>query len=751
MTMEMSDKRARWYFAFFLGSGLCSLVYEVIWLRLAMSRFGVTTALVSLMLSVYMAGLALGSWGAGWLSRALAGRPERSFLRLYGVAELVIGSSVLVVPPALSLGHRVLARPSGELAWGSASYHAAAGGWLALSLLPFCTCMGATFPLAMSAFRRGAEGESQRSFSYLYLANVIGAAAGTIVSAFVLIELLGFRGTLVVTAILNVLVAAAAFRLSLRAGSQGGKAASAPPARRARDGAPGPWPLLLLFTTGLVSMASEIVWVRQFTPYQGTLVYSFATILGLYLITTAAGSWLYRSRFRALSEGTGRAGTGLLWVLAGGAALLPLLAADPRLPLLHGPIPGAVRLALGLGAFCALTGMLTPLLVDRWSRGDGALAGRAYAVNVLGCILGPLLSGFVLLPSMGEKRTLLVLSLPLFAIGLSTPSVEGNRRAASGGLRFMATTAAIAGAVLLLIFTRDFESVFPRREVRRDHTATIVAAGEGMEKLLLVNGVGITSMTPITKMMAHLPLSLLPRAPQDAIALCFGMGTSFRSLLSWGIPTTGVELVPSVPSVFGYFHADGPDLLRSPAASVVIDDARRYMERTARQYDVITIDPPPPVEAAGSSLLYSVEFYALLNRRLRPGGIVAQWIPAGDAYTLSAMAKAFAESFPHVRVFQSVEGWGFHLLGSRSPIPVPSASALASKLPPRAVGDLLEWGPFPSAERQFRAVLDREMPVADLIALAPGAPALSDDRPVNEYYLLRTLLPSSGQGSRPGP
>ncbi len=99
---------------------------------------------------------------------------------------------------------------------------------------------------------------------------------------------------------------------------------------------------------------------------------------------------------------------------------------------------------------------------------------------------------------------------------------------------------------------------FAEDEVLRDNTATIVATGEGKNKRLLVNGVGITGLTPITKFMAHLPLAYLDRPPQNALVVCFGMGTTFRSLLSWGIPVTAVELVPSVPKVFGYYHADGP-------------------------------------------------------------------------------------------------------------------------------------------------------------------------------------------------
>ena len=146
--------------------------------------------------------------------------------------------------------------------------------------------------------------------------------------------------------------------------------------------------------------------------------------------------------------------------------------------------------------------------------------------------------------------------------------------------------------------------------------------------------------------MAHLPLAFLDHPPKDALAICFGMGTSFRSLLSWDIPVTAVELVPSVPRVFWFFHADGPDLLRSPLANVVIDDGRRYLERTSAQYDVITIDPPPPVEAAGSSLLYSKEFYATINRRLRPGRhsstVVALWRRGGAGLRRSRAERIFS-------------------------------------------------------------------------------------------------------------
>src|SRR5207302_5141447 len=199
---------------------------------------------------------------------------------------------------------------------------------------------------------------------------------------------------------------------------------------------------------------------------------------------------------------------------------------------------------------------------------DPHRAGSAYAMNVLGCILGPLVSGFWLLPHLGERWSLVTLSAPLFALIFLLRPAESTA-SNSARVRWFAETALVAA--LLIFFTADFEQIFPNSVIRRDYTATIIATGAGMEKQLIMNGQNLTVLTPVTKVMAHLPLALLPRAPRNALVICFGMGTTHRSVLSWGIPSTAVELLPSVPSVYGYFHLDGPALLRSPQSRLVID------------------------------------------------------------------------------------------------------------------------------------------------------------------------------------
>lgn len=99
---NLQDFHLKWYFAFFIISGFCGLVYEVVWVRLAMASFGVTTALVSIVLSIFMAGLGLGSWGVGVLTRKVSGLNAPRMLRFYSLAELLIGCSALLVPIELN-------------------------------------------------------------------------------------------------------------------------------------------------------------------------------------------------------------------------------------------------------------------------------------------------------------------------------------------------------------------------------------------------------------------------------------------------------------------------------------------------------------------------------------------------------------------------------------------------------------------------------------------------------------------------
>jgi predicted membrane-bound spermidine synthase len=717
-----------WFFFFFAISGFCSLIYEVAWLRLAMAGFGVTTPMVSIVLSLFMAGLGIGSVVAGRLSRRFgsAGGAGRA-LRTYALAEATIGVSSVLVPLGLSSGSALLG--SLGTSWGSSIHYLLAGIVVALCMLPFGVCMGATLPLAMASMRRLYGGGAQRSFSFLYLANLVGATLGTLGSAFVLIEVLGFRGTLRVAGFLNLLLAMSAYWLSLRLDGEeapeemAADVESSPP-KGASLG------LVWLFLTGLCSMAMEVVWTRLYTRYLSTLVYAFAGILAIYLACTYAGSQLYKAWGRRQKDDGGSLWLFLLALVAV-LALLPLWASDPGVVMRQSFKGGLRRVLFGIGPFSAVLGFLTPLIVDRHARGSARRAGSAYAINVVGCIVGPLVAGFVLLPHFHERTSLMLLALPLLAAAVYTIAAERKPVA------LVAVILSLLPIWLLMDKTHTlYDTIGEPKQTRRDYTATTVAWGAGMDKHLWVNGIGMTTLTPVTKVMVHLPLALHDGPPKKALVICFGMGTSYRAALSWGIDTTAVELVPSIPSLMPFFHADGAEILHAPNGKIVIDDGRRFLEREVAQYDLVVIDPPPPVEAAGSSLLYSTEMYDAVKRRLAPNGIVQQWFPTDDADVLSAVSRALKASFPYVYPFHSFDNWGYHFFCSQSPIRFASAAELAQRMPEAARHDLVEWGPLTTPEGMLDEVLRRPL---SLEALIQGFPigTLRDDHPVNEYYLLR--------------
>jgi spermidine synthase len=378
-------------------------------------------------------------------------------------------------------------------------------------------------------------------------------------------------------------------------------------------------------------------------------------------------------------------------------------------------------------------GYLTPKLIDKYSRGYADRAGRCYGINIVGGILGPLFAGYLLLPFVDVRIALLVLALPIVALALV--AMRDARQ-----WQFAVPLAALI--VYASLFSRSYEEgayTDGPREEHRDYVATAIAYGEGMNKGLLVNGVGITLLSPTTKIMAHLPLALSGHA-RNGLVICFGIGTTFRSMYSWGIETTAVDLTQSVVKAFGFFHSDAAKIVADPRARLVIDDGRRLLTRESTKYDVIVIDPPPPVEAAGSSLLYSKEFYDTVKLRLQPDGILAQWLPENKGSTLAAAARSLVESFPYVIAFRSTHLVGVHMIASMAPITLPSPAEFVARMPKSAQRDLLEWSGDESAEAVANDILSHRVPLSDLTPARFGDVEITDNHPFNEYYMLRRHL-----------
>ncbi len=206
---------------------------------------------------------------------------------------------------------------------------------------------------------------------------------------------------------------------------------------------------------------------------------------------------------------------------------------------------------------------------------------------------------------------------------------------------------------------------------------------------------------------------------------------------SWGIDTTVVELSRSVTESFGFFFPDFQDVMGDPKAHIVVDDGRRYLLRGNTKFDVITLDPPPPIEAAASSLLYSKEFYDIVKAHLAPNGILQQWFPGGEENIQYAVARSIGESFPYVVAFKSIGEWGYHFLASTSPIRDIAPAEFVARLPEPAKRDLMEWNLNTSIERMAENILSRRTDIGKLLPLGSKNMTVTDDRPYNEYFVLR--------------
>lgn len=722
------------FFVFFFVSGFSSLVYQVVWTRLAFASFGIITPVFSVVISVFMLGLSIGSWAGGRMIGPLAKKTGLSGGMFYAATEFIIGLSAFAVPRLFSAGERILLSVGGT---NSFSYLFLSAVVLAISILPWCLFMGATFPFMMAYIRERSENEED-SFSYLYVANVLGAMCGTFLTAIVFVEVFGFQKTLQLAAIGNFAIALSSAFLAWRKkerGSDRTQTETSAPVTVPGDSGNGviKW---ILFATGFSSMAMEVVWTRQFTHVLTTQVYSFAIIVGVYLGATLVGSMFYRSH---LKKGRVWKTPGLIAALTA-SALLPILAGDPRVVTIdwHYTIYLS-KVAMVLGSIipiCAVLGYLTPGLIDKFSLGNPAAAGRAYAINVLGCILGPLVASYALLPFMSERKAVIVLTLPFLAFYLFFwKALPVRQRVPS------ASTVGVL-AVYSLCFSRGFADGLPRGSFpvveRRDYAASVISTELHGTKSLLVNSIGMTSLTPITKFMVHLPLMYHKGPAQSVLVICFGMGTTYRSALSWDMDTTAVELIPDVPKAFGYYHADAAEVLKNPKGRIVIDDGRRFLNRTEKKYDVVVIDPPPPVEAAGSSLLYSTGFYDAVKRHLKPGGIMQMWLPSGDRATKQGVAYSICRSFPYRVSFPSVEGWGVHFLASTEPIEQQPVNELVSRMPASARKDLLEWAPGQDISSYVGKVVNNGVATERILDPKLGY-EITDDDPVNEYFLLRRM------------
>jgi spermidine synthase len=750
-------RHPRLVLAIFILSGAAGLMYEVVWSRQLVLVFGNTTQAVSTILTGFFGGMALGSFLGGRLADRV-----RSPLRLYGFIELLLVVVVVATPVTFRLLHEVYRGAYGALEGSFEAIALLRFGLAILALAPATVLMGATLPALTRQLTRDAHLSS--AFGRLYAANTLGAIIGTFVAGIVLIELLGLTGTLLVGAACSGIAGLAALRLARDTGSADAPA-DAPreprpqPALPAAQSAPRPRLALgLAFVSGLTSLGYQVLWTRLLSSGTGNSTYVFTLILGTFLVGIALGA----AAFTRLRPFIGRP----VAAIAVAQLVVAILAFAGLVLVIDHPGPLDPSRVLE-SAWAILGPMLLVVLPTTFVMGftfpaSSALlgddpgrvassAGKLLAANTLGAIVATFAIPFLVIPTVGSPVAVAVLAvvnvvtaLVLLAAASGLDSVRRGATAAVGVVVALAIAVGIVtpGALVDPGQARVLAAggtVFASAE---DEIAT-VQAGRRWERELWVAGTSMTLLTIDVKLMPVLPLMLRP-ASKSALTVAFGMGSAFRAALISGLKTDGVELVPSVPRMFGWFYTDAADVLANPNGRVIIADGRNHMELTDSRYDIIVTDPPPPIESSGASVISSLEYYRAGHAHLTPGGIMVQWMPTGSTIDeFRAHLRTFHSVFPHILMAFGPGGYGYYMFGSDEPMKF-TDEAIAEVLARPGILQEISTA-YDSPERTIAGWTSRIHSLTwiadDQVARFTGdGPLITDDRPMPEYFLLRRLF-----------
>jgi spermidine synthase len=725
---------------FLFGSGVVALIYQILWIKQLSLVVGVDVYAISTAVSAFFAGLALGSALASrWIEHL-----EHPFL-FYGVLEggialLGIGSTVALARTAPLFAK--LDQQFGVLAW----------------LVPFllvgmpATLMGATLPVIVRA-EAPRKGEVASTGGRLYAFNTAGAIVGALATPFFLIPQSGVLGTAFFAAALGVSLMLAAF---VRNRTVSLPVRDAMPSEK--SGGDRIWRALIVYAiAGAIALGYEVVWSQLIVQFMSTRAFAFSIVLATYLAGLALGSALYARSAGRLRDAWGI--FGVLITAAGLIAVLEIAAIGNWFMSSQSDLEDLLRAATGneLAAMCGrfliaalgivfvpavCLGAAFPAAVRLISakRQPAKDVGLMLAVNTTGGIAGTFLTGFALIPSLGLVRTLGLLAVAAAAVGLFAASTTKEKTR-----YWIVAMGAVAIAVSALTPRDKLVSLLSRTrsggqvvfyEESAGGTVAVVEQHLGLRssRRLYIQGVS-NSGDPMPslrymRLQALLPILIHRGDPRSALVIGLGTGITAGALLSYPDLTKRVcaELLPAVvhaaPMFKGNFGAPA-----DPRIDLRMRDGRRELMQNAEQYDLITLEPPPP-SAAGVVNLYSRDFYELAKTRLRTDGIFAQWWPlaAQNDEDSQALVRSFLDAFPYATLW-TTELHEMLLVGSLQPIElnIPRITARFSQPATRAA--LQEVGIASPASLMATWVTGRE----GLEAYAENVSPVTDDRPKIEY------------------
>ncbi len=708
---------------FFFLSGLSGLVYEVVWARLLERVMGATVYSITTVLTVFMAGLALGSFIAG---KIIDRRSDP--LRVYGILEGLIGVFCLLVPVIVAATIPIY----------RAAYQGFEATFHTFSLIRFLisgivlliptTLMGATLPVLSKYFTTKYDNLGM-TVGRLYAVNTFGAVIGSFAAGFVLMPRFGIIGTVFIAAGINIVVSALVLIRYRRekAEESGGRA----PKARERGAKPEPtrpermqpeptqpesrnWVLALVLAalacSGFAALVYQVAWMRTLSLTIGSSVYAMSLILTAYILGLAIGTTVFsrfvdRSRHLLSTLGT-------LQVGIGAAALLvvPVLG---KLPVWMVAVVESNKGSFATLMFVEFAIVFLVILIPTVLMGGvfptairictrrvesvGRSVGNVYAANTVGNILGAFAGGFLLIPWLGIQRTIavavvvnLILGITILLSGASPTRVRKFVTVGVAALLLVAVVPAMpswdpvimsSGAYLYAdmymnearswdVSKEDAIRLFGTVLYHKEGVATTVTVRQARSDIYLQsNGKTEASTGPdmrTQKLLAHTPM-MLHQDPRDVLVIGLASGVTAGAALSYPIESIDcVEIAPAMIEVAETFFAEANGhCMDDPRLRIVIEDGRNHVAFTARRYDVMISQPSNPW-IAGISNLFTREFFTLARDRMNPGGVVGMWF---QAYNMSPdefrmIVRTFSDVFANASVWELDPGIDYMLVGT---------------------------------------------------------------------------------------
>jgi|WetSurMetagenome_2_1015567.scaffolds.fasta_scaffold00392_17 spermidine synthase len=689
-----ADAAARLVTAVFFCSGLCSLIDEVVWVRLIKLTLGNTVYASSIVVSVFMGGLALGALiTARWADRVA--RP----LLLYVLLELGVAAAAAALPLGLHAADGAYRLLFVKLQSSPKSLLLGQVFLSSVVLLVPTVLMGSTLPL-LGRFVTALQEDIGVRVGRLYAINTLGAATGCFLAGFVLIRSIGVLPTLYAAAFINVLVALAGWQISRASPVAPAVTAPVRPDESNHRASAGSvrWLLaILFFASGFISIGYELVWMRSIVIPLGGFTYVFSAVLTVYLLGNVSGAWIGTFLSRRMRNPASGAALCLAFLGACGIFFMPWLVEwlkrlfelsnGALLPLMQNikfwvlVRPLLYCFVLFLPASIVM-GIGFPLALQAWNKtlsGAGRTTGMVYGINTIGAICGGIVTGFVLIPSLGVQWSITGLGLAgiaFGAIGIQAFWLYGNpvKRIACAVLCLTVFCCGIALPADL--FTRKIAAIpgLQTVSVREGVTATVSVTRRPQDGALELTSDGIRIAGDDIHRSAQQSLGnmgvLLHPVANRVLSVGFGSGETVKCLSRYHLRKIDcVEIAPElIDLACRYFrHINLGDRMDS-SISLIAMDAFNYMHLTDRVYDVIINDANLPSHSACAPL-FTKDHFLNCAAHLGPGGLFVTKLPLSDISesSFNSILGTFLAAFPHVTLWFPVTRpyIFFYLIGSR--------------------------------------------------------------------------------------